>query len=366
MTTPTTGLDEDAECLVCAEPYGDTRPRVRVDTRCVGLLCLVCLENIVRQSCVPIAVATAGDDEVQWGQLPAISCPFCRLVLDRAVLELLPLDPVLVDTAWGLDRGRPYYRYAGGDWQPYGELPFAAEANALPGMGVEHLGSLYGDLTLMPVLNDALGDQVDDYNSALFHLGNLIGAGVPMTAAQVEEWRCYLQDAANRVAALCGRRGDVVNLVLAVPTEVLDGHVARLAAMTTVCLRLCEATDETVGVLTDVLVATPCLRLTVPDLEPIANLLGETTSWFQTAAETNRVNDELSALWVDLLLQAPGWTAATARVEARRVLQTMEDIDVQRCVSQLDEVHDECAAFRKENTYLLSVVATIRQVLGVG
>ncbi|WP_434447293.1 hypothetical protein [Lentzea sp. E54] len=366
MTTP-----DELTCLVCAEPYGERRPRVRVDPRCSAETCLPCLENLVRQSCVPTVVTTASDDEVEWGQLPAgVTCPFCRAELDQADLARLGIGRDLLDTAFAQDRSHHYYRYAGQAWQAYVPRPFTAQAEQMPLMDDGVLPAVYGgDTVFMPAVNSALRGELDAYNSAVRELRASMEISPPLNESEIEELRVYFDALTCRITSLCAARSEVVDRFLVAgaenPDDVAIAHHNGLGAMRSACMQLQLSVEEQLPGALATLAAVPCLQVWVPDVLSLRETMGQTSVWFEISERIHATNAYLAEVWTALRAQAEGWTRESDTEHVLLTLRAIDESDVRSCMADLENTLWCCVVMRQENEHITGRIAYAREVLGL-
>ncbi|KJK42184.1 hypothetical protein UK23_38260 [Lentzea aerocolonigenes] len=361
MTTP----NYDMTCPICVEQ----RPVTAVDAQCTGRMCLPCLEMLVEQSTVPTAVATASDDEAEWGQLPAApSCPFCRAELDRAVLAQLGVAAPLLDAAFSADRSAYYYRYVGDDWQAYVTRPFLDEAGSMPVLDPARLPVVYGDHLFMPGANEALAREVDDYNTALRAFYDAVTGATPPPAEDIERYVLYFGALATRITAWCERRAEVADLFLdasATPDTVAVAHREQFGAMRLVCMRFALVTEDQVPSVVALLRETPCVRLNVPDLRPHSHTLGPSTAWFDLATSVAELNEHLAEVWTALQDFGARWTPETDREPVFETLRAIDEAYAREAMEELESLLWCCAVVRQENSHLREQMNVVRELLGI-
>ncbi|WP_434447055.1 hypothetical protein [Lentzea sp. E54] len=368
MTSMGNPTAEDSTCLICAGEYdsGAHRP-VQPDTTCGTQICLSCLENLLRHSCVPTPVPTAGDDEGEWGLLPAgVNCPFCRADLDRRRLEELQIDPELLTRSFDADRSRAYHRYPGEDWQAFEDTSFSSVVLALPVLDDGRLSAAYGDRWFMPETGCRVTQLVEAYHDELREIRVLVEDGGELTPGQSGTAIVRFDGITLHLFAICADRADVVNRFLAAllaPAEHWQSSRANLDAMMAACAELQAATSDSLRSASELLEATPCVELVVPDLGPVQNVLGQQTQWFEFAATITRTNETIARHWSTLQQRLDHWSLEEARTLSGDVLAAIDRMEVAQLISVMDDLTLMCAMIREESAYVLGQVAAIRHDL---
>ncbi|WP_434447069.1 hypothetical protein [Lentzea sp. E54] len=361
---------EDTTCPICVEAYDDDARRpVPLDITCGNRICLLCLRNLLRQSCVPTAVTTAGDAEVEWGRLPAPpNCPFCRTVLDRSRLAQFPVEPALLDLAFGVDRSQAHYRYEGQDWQPYDDSSFGSAVSALPVLDVGLLAVAHQDSWFMPGTGGAVVELVTAYNAELGDIRSAVAATGEPSPVRAGEAITAFDGLTSHLFVICADRADVAGRFLAAlpPTGGFwQGCLMNLEAMRAACLAVAEATEATLSTASELLEATPCVELTVPDLGAAQRVLGDTTRWFGTAARITQVNDALTEQWATVQALLDDWSLDEAKGLAEQMLREITRLQVDELISIMEDATGKCALILQESTYVMAAVAVIRRNLGL-